>query len=644
MSPFHIRGKKSFCLGVVALLAILATANVASAATYTWDGGSTVDSKLTTAANWVNDIAPPSASAQHDVIFTGGTRTDPLAPAGNIFYVSITFDANCLAGFTIGATDSTSQVVVGTSTTPPAGGNITNNSPYTQTFTPQISSRTGTFAANTADLVFNGNVSVGGGQTASTYNTTVDGAKDVYFNAGVRGKGTDSTTAGILYKNGSGTLFMGDCPISTSNNPTTGRWNGKLVVNNGAVRVGSIYALGEGGAGMGRTTISGDTANSGRLELTGGISLPEYFYLGGRQGASADAAHIASLNGGGSITLTGNIITQTGGTEFNLESKGTTSGDLLTISGTVANALAGSGTLNLRGAGNGVVSGNVTSTAGTFSLAKKDAGVWTIESFGNTYTGVTTIYGGTLKLGASASISNSPVIDVQSGTFDVTAVAGFTLAGTQTLKGAGIVAGTVTTASSSIGPPGTITYLNDVTKNLAFTGGKFYDYRGQYTLHGAVTLNDIATEVYVTTPGSYSTHLIIVDPITGDGGITKTGNGPLTLMGNNTYTGPTTVSAGVLELSSTGLSGSNIGDIVNLVEFRVSGGTHAVGVITGTGMMSVLDSSVLTAASINQGSLIIGGSGGASATVAVPEPAVWSMLLIGLLGAAFLRRVVADRG
>ena len=43
----------------------------------------------------------------------------------------------------------------------PAGGNITNNSLFTQTFATGVSPRTGIIAANTADIDFNGSFSAG---------------------------------------------------------------------------------------------------------------------------------------------------------------------------------------------------------------------------------------------------------------------------------------------------------------------------------------------------------------------------------------------------------------------------------------------------------------------------------------------------
>ncbi|MCX5682193.1 MAG: hypothetical protein NT049_00700, partial [Planctomycetota bacterium] len=61
------------------------------------------------------------------------------------------------------------------------------------------------------------------------------------------------------------------------------------------------------------------------------------------------------------------------------------------------------------------------------------------------YTGQTLIQQGTLAMGSSGSIANSPLIDVQGGSFDVSAIGGgFTLLPGQTLKGNGTVIGAMT--------------------------------------------------------------------------------------------------------------------------------------------------------------------------------------------------------
>ena len=51
--------------------------------------------------------------------------------------------------------------------------------------------------------------------------------------------------------------------------------------------------------------------------------------------------------------------------------------------------------------------------------------------------------------------------------------------------------------------------------------------------------------------------------ISGTGTVTKSGAGTLTLTGDNTYTGGTTISAGTLSLGNGGTTGSVAGNIVD---------------------------------------------------------------------------------
>ena len=51
--------------------------------------------------------------------------------------------------------------------------------------------------------------------------------------------------------------------------------------------------------------------------------------------------------------------------------------------------------------------------------------------------------------------------------------------------------------------------------------------------------------------------------ISGTGTVTKLGAGTLTLTGDSTYTGGTTISAGTLPLGNGGTTGSVVGDIVD---------------------------------------------------------------------------------
>jgi fibronectin-binding autotransporter adhesin len=142
--------------------------------------------------------------------------------------------------------------------------------------------------------------------------------------------------------------------------------------------------------------------------------------------------------------------------------------DGLNGAGSVVNA--GTSTLSLRvGAGSTshVASPNFTGViSGGTTLQKENATRNQTLSGTNTYTGNTIINAGTLALGATGSISNSPIINVASNaTFDVSAVAGFTLGANQTLMGNGTVAGAVAVAAG-----GRVSSGASAGK-LTFTGG-----------------------------------------------------------------------------------------------------------------------------------------------------------------------------
>jgi fibronectin-binding autotransporter adhesin len=134
--------------------------------------------------------------------------------------------------------------------------------------------------------------------------------------------------------------------------------------------------------------------------------------------------------------------------------------------------------------------------------------------------------------------------------------------------------------------------------------------------------------------------------ISGLGGFTKAGEGKLRLMAQNTYSGTTNITGGTLEIAA-GIdpSGTTLIDIqsgkaifstvdikksnlnVNTAEntfFEVADGTHEIGMVSGSGITMVLEDASLTATSITQGALIIGG--GKSKTTQIPEPSIFILL------------------
>src|SRR5206468_458819 len=84
---------------------------------------------------------------------------------------------------------------------------------------------------------------------------------------------------------------------------------------------------------------------------------------------------------------------------------------LLKFTGGVSATGVGSKTLTLTGASNGEIAGPVVNNSGTnpTAVVKAGAGTWTLSG-ANTYTGGTTILGGTLSVMADNAAGSGPLV------------------------------------------------------------------------------------------------------------------------------------------------------------------------------------------------------------------------------------------
>lgn len=311
---------------------------------------------------------------------------------------------------------------------------------------------TGTWSTVTTDTFWA--TSASPGTTAPTFWT--DG-NDAYFNAGTNTVTVSGTVAaGTIQNNNSnvttnisgGSILLATA-ISTSggnstNNSLTFASTTSIKLNN-TTSQGRVSLNGATGAITINGVISDNTATTDSLRISGTVNLGGTNTFGGGvqvQNAAKLTVTNANAFGSGNILFSQSGSTnQTGTLEFNLASNATVSKTIIYTGGTGNSATinsSGSGAVTYNGAMTfssqlGSISGlygsvgaltlklgGTSTAANTFSgvikdsgtgtnitsLVKQDASVWTISG-ANTYTGTTTVSGGTLALGAANSINNS---------------------------------------------------------------------------------------------------------------------------------------------------------------------------------------------------------------------------------------------
>ncbi len=385
------------------------------------------------------------------------------------------------------------------------------------------------------------------GATSHTF-SVIEGAtgSDLTISAGLTG-----TNAGTLTKSGNGTLTLTGNNSGFAGNVTVG-------TNSGILAVGSTNGLGTGLMKFNGGTLTG---NGSPLTISG--NTYQLQGSGGTIGGSSDL----TLNGNWSDTGAANLnlaITNTGNTTL---AGNFTISAAKTISTIVSTNLTMSGILS--GAGSG--------------LTKSGAGTLTLSGT-NTYTGNTTVTNGTLKLGASNVIADTVnvIINAIAG-----ATATFDLDGNSDTFASLTFGGTTGTATST-------SNLSTGAGTLTLGGNLTYDATNHplgSTLSGKIDLGASRTFAIGDSTNA-ATDLSVSANISGSGfTLTKTGTGTLALSGNNTYSGGTTVSAGVIAANSATALGTGVTTIDNTgtvaiptaVKINSNFTVNSGGTLTGTG-------------------------------------------------------------
>ncbi|EED2789207.1 AIDA autotransporter-like protein ShdA, partial [Salmonella enterica subsp. enterica] len=220
------------------------------------------------------------------------------------------------------------------------------------------------------------------------------------------------------------------------------------------------------------------------------------------------------------------------------------------------------------------------------SLIKQGAGTLILNAE-NTYTGGTTISGGTLVATNVDALGTGDVTDDATlelntgGTFD------------NAISGSGQVEksgdGTLTLSGS-----------NTYTGGTLISGGTLVASNVEALGTGDVT-NDAVLEL--NTGGTFD------NAISGSGQVEKSGDGTLTLSGSNTYTGGTTINDGTLIATSVDALGS--GDVTNNATLELNTGGTFDNAISGSGQVVKSGDDVLTLSGANSysgGTLISDGT------------------------------------
>ncbi|MEI6123157.1 MAG: autotransporter-associated beta strand repeat-containing protein [Bacteroidota bacterium] len=331
-------------------------------------------------------------------------------------------------------------------------------------------------------------------------------------------------------------------------------YTGVTTISNGTMKLGAAG----NGTNSPLGTIAGNTvvANLAVLDLNGiTLSTTEGLTINGT-GLSGSPAG-ALTNTGSNASYSGTITLGTASTIT-----ATTSGTL-TASAIAITTLA----LTLDGDGNGIVSGVISGTTAT--LIKAGTGSWLLSN-ANTYAGLTTVNAGVLRAGIINALFTGPLTVNDRGTYDLN---GYSDAIGALIVNSGTTGGRVTTGS------GTLTLGSNVTSS----GGAL-----NALISGNLNLGG-GTRTFTLTNAADGLTVSAIISTTGTFGITKAGNGVLTLSGLNTFTGITTINAGVLSVATIGNGGvaGNMGQATNAAANIVMGG----GTLQYTGISASTDRS-----------------------------------------------------
>lgn len=253
----------------------------------------------------------------------------------------------------------------------------------------------GSASADPANLVFNGGRLIYMGTSGSTNRGfTLEGAGTIDVSFDTLTMSGKATGPGSLTKVGSGTLVL-------SGNSD---FAGNVTVDNGVLHLTHSNAL---GAGEKTLIIAGDASKTRipEVRLSGNISLNVQDVQISGAGVANLTGALHNLSGNNTVNVSGQVTMRTGNGDTTLYAESGT----LTLNAPLITANASNRTLNLGGAGNGVINGVIANgSTANLPIIKAGSGTWTLNG-ASTYTGATTVNEGVLALQQPALANASPL-------------------------------------------------------------------------------------------------------------------------------------------------------------------------------------------------------------------------------------------